>query len=501
MIGRSFDDPRWKTKTLDGSPFPREQQAFARALRERRPVYDVEAVIERPDGSQVIVSANGAPLLDQDGAITAVVASLLDVTEAKRAEQTYKTILSAAIDGFLLVDGDGRILDANNAYAGLLGRSRQELLGLRIQDVEVRETPEEVSAHLEQVRRAGRARFETTVSRKDGGQVDVEISTNYVDIDGGRFFSFIRDISERKRAEKALRKSEAQRFQTIAEAAVDAIVCIDSAGKIVFWNLAAERYFGYAVGEIMGRDVTLLMPKRYRLAHKRGMAHYLETGEARLIGKIVEFQALRKDGTEFPIELSLSPWKSDGKYLFMGIIRDITERNRREELTRRRALTGAIDDIGALLVSELDFDRMMDRVVAKARTAICCEAAGVLLCDNARWVARYLHGLPQEPADKRLGDEDVPYAEIARRTKKLLVMSDAYRDEQVSRAAMAKLEIRSVAAVPLVVKAEVIGVLFFAYRSASVPFTDEQIDFAAKLGPLLALAFHGIDEERRRLTA
>src|SRR2546426_9851722 len=142
-----------------------------------------------------------------------------------------------------------------------------------------------------------------------------------------------RELEARKQAEEALRDSE-ERFRAVAETATDAIVSADKRGHITYFNQGAERIFGYAARDVVGKPLTLLMPERFHAAHRQGLARFLSTGEARVVGRTVELVGHRKDGTEFPLELSLASWKVRGDTFFTGILRDITERKRAEELLR-----------------------------------------------------------------------------------------------------------------------------------------------------------------------
>ena len=142
-----------------------------------------------------------------------------------------------------------------------------------------------------------------------------------------------KELDARKQAEQALRESE-ERFRAVAESATDAIVAADKSGHITYFNQGAERIFGYAARDVISRPLTLLMPQRFHDAHRQGLARFLTTGEARVIGRTVELVGQRKDGTEFPLELSLASWKARGDTFFTGILRDITERKRAEELLR-----------------------------------------------------------------------------------------------------------------------------------------------------------------------
>ena len=142
------------------------------------------------------------------------------------------------------------------------------------------------------------------------------------------------DITDRRRAEETLRVSEEQ-FRTLAVTANDAIISADSRGDITYFNPGAERIFGYALEEVTGKPLTVLMPERFGDAHRTGLARYLATGEARVVGKTVELAGRKKDGTEFPLELSLASWRHGPEVAFTAIIRDITERQRMEDTLRR----------------------------------------------------------------------------------------------------------------------------------------------------------------------
>ncbi len=142
-------------------------------------------------------------------------------------------------------------------------------------------------------------------------------------------------VIERKRAEEALRASE-ERFRGVTDAAMDAIVSADSEGRLRSWNRGAERMFGWRADEVVGRPLTVIVPERLRAAHTEGIARVRRTGRSKLAGSVVELVALRRDGSEFPVELSIGTWEAGDGLSFSGVIRDITERKRAEE-----ALAGA----------------------------------------------------------------------------------------------------------------------------------------------------------------
>lgn len=144
------------------------------------------------------------------------------------------------------------------------------------------------------------------------------------------------DITERKQAEEALVESE-ERFRSVAESASDAIISVDSHGNIIHWNKSAETIFGYSTDETVSKSLTLIIPEEFQQTHRAAINRIVSGGKPKIPGKMVEVTGLRKDGSEFPTELSLSSWKTGGKIFFTGIIRDITERKQAEEMLRQVA--------------------------------------------------------------------------------------------------------------------------------------------------------------------
>jgi PAS domain S-box-containing protein len=132
-------------------------------------------------------------------------------------------------------------------------------------------------------------------------------------------------LVERRRAEEALRASE-QRFRAVTDAAVDAIVSADAYGRLLSWNSGAERMFGWRAEEVVGRPLTVIVPERLRALHEEGIARVRQSGQSKLAGSVVELTGLRRDGTEFPVELSIGAWQGPDGLAFSGVIRDITER-------------------------------------------------------------------------------------------------------------------------------------------------------------------------------
>jgi PAS domain S-box-containing protein len=122
-----------------------------------------------------------------------------------------------------------------------------------------------------------------------------------------------------------------ERFRSVVETASDAIITIDSQGHIVFWNQTAENIFGYSADEILGKPLTFIMPKKFHRDHQKGLERVIATKKSNIISQTIQLAGLRKDGGEFPLELSLATWKTRKGIFFTGIIRDITEHKQTEE--------------------------------------------------------------------------------------------------------------------------------------------------------------------------
>jgi diguanylate cyclase (GGDEF)-like protein/PAS domain S-box-containing protein len=143
----------------------------------------------------------------------------------------------------------------------------------------------------------------------------------------------MRRLFAHRQPDEELRKSEG-RYRTVLDTAFDAIVTITPDGVVRWFNRGAERIFGYRAEEVIGQPVTVIMPERYRELCVAGLHRYLQTGQARVVGGTTELVGLRKDSSEFPIEMSLGETHEDGERLFTGVIRDVTERKRAESALR-----------------------------------------------------------------------------------------------------------------------------------------------------------------------
>jgi PAS domain S-box-containing protein len=318
--------------------------------------FTMEYRLRRDDGEYGWVLDTGVPRFAPDGTFLGYIGSAIDITELKRTEEalrksdeTARAFLESAAEGIVIVNRDGRIVVANAKIEELFGYHRDDLLG---QFVEVL-LPERIRpAHIKhraayfagpRVRPMG-VGIDLAGRRKDGTEFPVEISLSYVETEDGTLaMAFITDITERKQTEDTLRESE-EKYRVVAETASDAIITIDEESRIVYANPNAEKVFGYAVEELLGQPLTILMPESLRARHLAALKKFCDTGQRSIAWKGKEFMGLHRSGRELPIEISFGAMRQqDDRYIFTGIVRDITERKRAEEALRD--LTGRL--IGA----------------------------------------------------------------------------------------------------------------------------------------------------------
>jgi diguanylate cyclase (GGDEF)-like protein/PAS domain S-box-containing protein len=164
-----------------------------------------------------------------------------------------------------------------------------------------------------------------------------------------RRFTWARRAADARAAEE--RATSEARFRAVAQSANDAVVSADAQGTIVFWNDAARRIFGYSEEEAVGQPVTMLVPERHRDSCLAGLRRAGESGQTKVIGKTLELEGRRKDGSEFPLELSLASWSMGDQSFYTTMIRDITDRKRAEEIARDREarLRAIVENVPAIV--------------------------------------------------------------------------------------------------------------------------------------------------------
>ncbi len=312
------------------------------AFKESRQALDVPVIfMTTPDDAEARVKGleSGDDLIAKPFEAREVLARVeRQVTVSKvrmalrESEAKFRSVMESAIDAIISGDAEGNIRSWNSAATALFGFTEDEVIGHPIELI----IPERFrKAHQDGVHRVSSGgpshvigkTVELAAVRKDETEFPVELSLATWFLDDTRYYTgIIRDISERKQAE--------QKFRSVTESAIDAIISADHVGEIVSWNKAATHILGYTEEEAVGQRLELIIPERFHDAHRNGMARFTKTGEGHVIGTTVELAARTKSGEEVPIELSLSTWTVRDERYYTGIIRDIGERKRAEEALR-----------------------------------------------------------------------------------------------------------------------------------------------------------------------
>ncbi|MCU1384685.1 MAG: sensor signal transduction histidine kinase, partial [Acidobacteria bacterium] len=246
-------------------------------------------------------------------------------------------IVESSDDAIMAKNLDGMILSWNRGAERMYGYAANEAIGRPISFLIPSEQRDELDEILTNVRAdRGVAHLQTRRLTKDGRVLEVSLTVSPIKDSAGAIVgasTIARDITDAKRIEQALRGSEAK-WRAIVESAVDGIVVIDARGQVEAFNRAAERLFGYAAHEVVGQNVNMLMPAPYHAEHDTYLARYRATGIQKIIGIGREVTGLRKNGSTFPLHLSVGEVLIEGESKFTGILHDLTERVRLETRLR-----------------------------------------------------------------------------------------------------------------------------------------------------------------------
>ncbi len=264
-----------------------------------------------------------------------------------------QAVVDTAIDGLILIEADGRIALFNAACEKLFGYGPEEVLGRNVSMLMPEPDHSAHDGYIRRYRDTGEKRIigigrEVWGRRKDGTAFPFELAIGEYQRDGRQMFvGVIHDLSKYRRSE--------ERFKQVVDTAIDGLILIDARGSVKLYNPACEKLFGYAPAEVLGRNVSMLMPEPNRSAHDGYIRHHLDTGDKRIIGIGREVLGQRKDGTVFPFELAVGSFEEDGGPMFVGVIHDLSkyrrsEERRRESEARIRLLVDSITDYAIFMM-------------------------------------------------------------------------------------------------------------------------------------------------------
>lgn len=287
--------------------------------------------------------AHAFPVADGNGKTYRIAGVSEEVTQRRESEEQYRTIVQGSMDGFWAVDAGGRCLDVNEAYCQLIGYTREELLGMTIGDIEAAETPEQTQAHIRHIIEIGQDRFETRHRHRNGHLIDVEVSTNFVDIaEGDRFYVFVRDISGHKQREESLRLSE-EKFRMFFERAPIGLAIAGKDYRFVEVNRALCRLLDYSPAELTTKTFV-------EITHPRDVEADVTLAGLLFAGEIpfytLESRLLKRDGSFVWTNLTVTTIQDrDGHPMYgLGMVEDISARKRaeRERLAHEAAQRDAL---------------------------------------------------------------------------------------------------------------------------------------------------------------
>ena len=498
-----FSETKFRRYTAQGVPLPFAASPVAVALRSGVPVRGVELLIERPDGSQVPVLMNVAPLKDADGRIDGAVCSFQELTEVKRAEEALRASeaeLQSVINRtpFMLVrcGRDLRYLFVSEAYAHLIARERDAVIGKSIDEVIGPRSLRTLQPYIDAVLNGESVDFECELEFPHSGIRRLAIAYRPERDTAGNVEGWIAsllDVTDRRGGEEARRQ-----LASIVESSDDPIISEDLSGFIVSWNPGAERLFGYSAEEMVGKPITTIIPDHLQGEEPR----FLECITAG--GRIEHYETIRrcKDGRLVDVSLTVSPMRDEYGTIVGAskIARDVTARKRAEAVVSRRA-----DEQAALyrftnrLYRAESLKDVYEAALHAIMDAMHCSRASILRCDSdgvMRFVA--WRGLSDDYRRATTGHS--PWT-LDDANPEPVWMTDIDRAElDAPLKTIVKQEgIAALAFIPLMAEGRLVGE-FMVYYDTPRAFDGEAIELALTLARQLGFAIERMRAEQARLS-
>jgi len=327
---------------------PRDKAKQQRYSNSHQPFYAVLSHYQHKDGRQILTESTGLPISNAAGKVIKWRGVDRDVTAKVHfqealieSEKRVRLIIENSLSAIVIMDSHGIVIDWNQPAEKIFGWTKEEAIGRHLDELII--PPAQRDAHrqgLEYFLRTGvgpllNKSIEQTAIRRDGTEFPVEVSISSLKLGNSYIFSgFVHDITERKRLE--------HRFRQAVESAPNAIVMVNKSGTIEMVNSQTEAFFGYSRSELIGQPVEILVPERFRKHHVGYRDAYLAAPVSRPMGAGRDLYGLRKDGSEFPVEIGLSLIDSKEETLVLSTIVDITTRKATEAAIRQAQINLAI---------------------------------------------------------------------------------------------------------------------------------------------------------------
>jgi len=327
---------------------PQDKANQQRYATSHRPFYALLSHYRHKDGRQILTESTGLPIINAEGKLLKWRGVDRDITARMHfqdalieSEKRIRLIIESSLNAIVIMDSYGIITDWNHPAEKIFGWTKDEAVGRHLDELII--PPQFRDAHrqgLEDFLRTGggpliNRLLEQTAIRRDGTEFPVELSFSPLKLGNAYIFSgFIHDITERKHLE--------HRFRQAVESSPNAIVMVNKSGTIEMVNSQTETFFGYSRTELIGQAVEILVPERFRSAHVGFRQAYLAAPVSRPMGMGQDLYGLRKDGTEFPVEIGLSLIDSKEETLVLSTIVDITTRKATEAAIRQAQINLAI---------------------------------------------------------------------------------------------------------------------------------------------------------------
>jgi PAS domain S-box-containing protein len=389
VTGRTYNAAKWRITDDQGKPVPDEQLPFRRVMATGQSVRDVRHGIERPDGQRILLSINGEPLVNDAGQVNAVVFTIEDITERKRAEQAlrqsearFQELFDDAPVGYHELDPEGRITSVNRTELAMLGYTSGEMLGRTVWSF---------LADPETSQRAFRAKiagtlppgqaFERTFRRNDGRELPVLVSERLLRDPAGQIVGLRitnQDISERKRADEALREAMLRFELVIEKNPLVAIQGIDRSGVVLHWNAASEWLYGYRAAEVIGKRLQdYILPPEEIAGFEQDLAMIWESGEP---APPQEWPVRNRRGDLLWVYSTLFPIFEKGRVAEVFCMDvDVTQRRRAEEAEHHsRRVTEAVAAASLQYLETHDLQSMA-QIIADRAAEITGAALGIVI--------------------------------------------------------------------------------------------------------------------------